>query len=94
MKKPGHAFDSMLLKAGERVPYAEKNVTNDANLEMGGSEFIGGKQVVEAPNEFENLIGAISAYRERGMTGLERRLRRIRQAHRGGIRQAHPRVRR
>ena len=40
-------------------------MTNDAKLEIGGSEVTGGKQVVEAPNEFENLIGAISACRER-----------------------------
>ena len=52
-------------EAGERVPCAAKNVTNDANLEIGGSEVTGGKQVVETPNEFENLIGAISACRER-----------------------------
>ena len=52
-------------EAGERVPCAEKNVTNDANLEIGGSEVTGGKQVVEAPNDFENLVGAISGCRER-----------------------------
>ena len=59
------ANSEVASEAGERVPYAKKNVTNDANLEMGGSEVTGGKQVVEAPNEFENLIGAISACRER-----------------------------
>ena len=55
----------VVSEAGERVPCAEKNVTNDANLEMGGSEVTGGKQVAEVPSEFENLIGAISACRER-----------------------------
>ena len=52
-------------EVGERVPCAAKNVTNDANLEIGGSEVTGGKQVVEAPNDFENSVGAISGCRER-----------------------------
>ena len=52
-------------EAGKSVPYTAKNVTNDANLEMGGWEVTGGKQVVEAPTEFNSLIGAISACRER-----------------------------
>ena len=44
---------------------AEENVTNDAKLEIAKSEVASGNQVVEASNEFENLIGAISACRER-----------------------------
>ena len=52
-------------RGAECIPNSDENLTNDANSEMGGSQEQVIQEVVKAPVETENRIGAISACRER-----------------------------